>query len=595
MLNKRNNSIFTNLAILVILFALIFIGLSSFTNHSVSKKSINRAISLNFVSNSNSYLDNIDKEKLSLVVNNNFKSPDKDVKEALNDLSSDMEKSSKLNSTILYYYLIDVSDKNNLRNLVDVETHNENNIPLNYGDNFSTLKYEYISDIVEKDSKFTYTDTIEDKENNSSYISLYQGVYNEGGKLLAILAIDIDASFTSGVYKQVTKDSEYILSFLLIIAIVIIFVFLLLYTIKKILDDLKTISKSMKTFNDGNINESIEIISNNKNNKIGKEIKEFSDSYYTFIISLKSFIDETKLSLNLFNVEFNKFKNNIKNLETNSVDLSQRSSEFAQTNDLFAQSNETNVTAMEELTMGVNRIGESTVTVFERVENSNVEVKNVFNNVNKLKNELQLLNDKLDVNESNAIDVAKGYELIEEMLKGIKEIADQTNLLSLNASIEAARAGDAGKGFAVVADEVKKLAQQSKNLSDNINKEIINFKKLNEDLLINSKESKVVSSNGIVEMENVVGSFNTVVDDMSVIAGEIEEVSAVAEELTAGSEELYSTMETSLSTVDSNTSILKEVSMLINDNNDEMNKINSSLDFLNEKNNELISKINKYN
>lgn len=81
--------------------------------------------------------------------------------------------------------------------------------------------------------------------------------------------------------------------------------------------------------------------------------------------------------------------------------------------------------------------------------------------------------EKVKNDSGEALEKAKAVEKINELTKAIMDIADQTNLLSLNASIEAARAGDAGKGFAVVADEIGGLAQESAKTVASINEIIV--------------------------------------------------------------------------------------------------------------------------
>ncbi|MFD2171782.1 methyl-accepting chemotaxis protein [Tumebacillus lipolyticus] len=199
--------------------------------------------------------------------------------------------------------------------------------------------------------------------------------------------------------------------------------------------------------------------------------------------------------------------------------------------------------AMEALSVGIMRIAETSTVVSEASWQSAKEAEQGNESILTAKRQMGMIHTSVHETASGIQLLEKRSQEIGEIVEVITGIAQQTNLLALNAAIEAARAGEQGKGFAVVADEVRKLAEQSGVSAGRISDLIQTIQKETTKAAGSMNEVTREVQVG-TEVVNVAGeAFERILLSAKQVADQIQEVTAASEEMSASTEQVSHSVE----------------------------------------------------
>ncbi|MEG3641553.1 bacteriohemerythrin [Magnetococcus sp. PR-3] len=230
--------------------------------------------------------------------------------------------------------------------------------------------------------------------------------------------------------------------------------------------------------------------------------------------------------------------------------VSDKVSHIATTADEASQSVGTMAGNAETMSMNVAGVNDQLTQVNDSVDQVAVSVKEMERSLGDVRNRCQAAVEATTYTDGRAQEAMAGMHTLSETAKGIgkvvdviNDIAEQTNMLALNASIEAAGAGEAGKGFAVVANEVKDLASQTAAATESIWKQIDEIQDQSNAAVALTKDI----TEAIARIGQANGEINTAVDEQHHAIGEIAEssnaVANAAHEVTANAEVLQTAVQ----------------------------------------------------
>lgn len=355
-----------------------------------------------------------------------------------------------------------------------------------------------------QDGKKPGTTVVEYDFNGTTKYSAYTILNNEN-----ILVLTADESEALAGITTVTGVAIGISAIVVLIAIIISFIMG-----RRLMRPLVKVSTIIEDVANGNIEADF------------SGVKESNDEIGLIIEKMK------ELTQSLGSI-VGKIRNSSDTMSSNSYELNDTSSQTLAANNEISKAVEDVAEGSTGMAASISKINENLLEMSNETKDINASVDEIKNQTVAVQDSSKIMNDKIKSMQDSSHKMDEGISAISKRIETvnttvdkvsnivsvIEEISSETNLLSLNASIEAARAGDAGKGFAVVAQEIRVL-------SDNTNTELENIKQ--------------IISSLVEECRYCVQASGTIVEDN---AKQKEEIKAVLDEFGSLDEQIQKTAE----------------------------------------------------
>lgn len=259
-----------------------------------------------------------------------------------------------------------------------------------------------------------------------------------------------------------------------------------------------------------------------------------------------------------------------------------------------AQDAENCLTRMDDLSKKIGVVSDNAGKIANVADTTKQIVSNGLETIQELKDKAKATTKVTAEVISNIQDLEEASQSIAKIIGAINDIADETSLLSLNASIEAARAGDAGRGFAVVADSIRKLAEQSLNSVNEIKGIVGKIQKQTVDTVEVAKQAEVIVNSQEDALKNTIDVFKDIDKHVSGLADNLSEISNGIDDMDIAKRDTLSAIESISAVSEETASAVTEVNEAATKQLEAVKKLNNESEELINHSEDLVEAINKF-